>query len=638
VLVVIDVASAERVREIAVPEVGEISNPAWSPDGRTIVFSGITAGFSDLYSVDLGSGNTTRLTNDQFADLQPAFSPDGRQLAFVTDRFGTDFGTLSYGAYEIATFDIASAKVKRIDGMMGAHNLNPQWSREGDALYFISTRSGIPNVYRMTVASGDVKQVTNLFSGVSGISDMSPAFTLARQEDRLVFTAFEDRGWNIYSINGATQLAGVPLTPEVDGEASLAGGLPPLPRPTESAFNRVANYLADNSTGLPSHEEALAYTSNNYRPRLGLDYLGQPTVGISTGGMFGGVGLYGGISGIFSDVLGGHTVGGAVEAQGQWDEIGFQVQYLRSLGRWSYGLAAQRIPYIYGYYAGTGGVAQQVVRERIFDTGVNAYARYPVSTVQRVDFGVGLRRISQDQQIQSVQYNPRTGTYASGDRRSVDGPGYNMVESTAAWVYDSSLSGYTAPIAGQRARVEIAPTFGQIQYFTALADLRRYVNLEPFTLAFRALTYGRYGRDSEGIFSDLYLGSSALVRGYDNAYGDCVTYNTGCTVLNQMIGSRLAVGNAELRVPIIKPSSGGFSLPPVDAHIFYDAGVSWTASTSPVLRTGIPTSTTERGLLTSAGVGGRMNLFGFAVLEVDYVRAMALGEGWRWVFALQPGF
>jgi hypothetical protein len=57
-------------------------------------------------------------------------------------------------------------------------------------------------------------------------------------------------------------------------------------------------------------------------------------------------GLYGGISGIFSDVLGYHNLAGTVQASGQVDELGFSVFYLNQKYRWNYGALAQRIPYI----------------------------------------------------------------------------------------------------------------------------------------------------------------------------------------------------------------------------------------------------------------------------------------------------
>jgi hypothetical protein len=61
-------------------------------------------------------------------------------------------------------------------------------------------------------------------------------------------------------------------------------------------------------------------------------------------------------------------------------------------------------------------------------------------------------------------------------------------------------------------------------------------------------------------------------------------------------------------------------------------------TTEPVFRRGIQEDPTQRGFLTSAGVGARVNLFGYFILEVDYVNAYQRERGWHWQFALQPGF
>jgi hypothetical protein len=46
----------------------------------------------------------------------------------------------------------------------------------------------------------------------------------------------------------------------------------------------------------------------------------------------------------------------------------------------------------------------------------------------------------------------------------------------------------------------------------------------------------------------------------------------------------------------------------------------------------------RRGFMTSAGVGARVNLFGYFVVEMDYVNAFERQRGWHWQFAIQPGF
>ena len=66
--------------------IGAVSNPAWSPDGRYIAFSGAVGGITDLFLYDLETSETIQLTQDKYADLQPSWSPDGRTIAFTSDR------------------------------------------------------------------------------------------------------------------------------------------------------------------------------------------------------------------------------------------------------------------------------------------------------------------------------------------------------------------------------------------------------------------------------------------------------------------------------------------------------------------------------------------------------------------------
>ena len=63
-------------------------------------------------------------------------------------------------------------------------NINPQWAPDGKSVYFLSDRTGITNVYRADVSSEKVFQLTDLLSGVSGITALSPALTSAAKADR----------------------------------------------------------------------------------------------------------------------------------------------------------------------------------------------------------------------------------------------------------------------------------------------------------------------------------------------------------------------------------------------------------------------------------------------------------------------
>ena len=87
----------------------------------------------------------------------------------------------------------------------------------------------------------------------------------------------------------------------------------------------------------------------------------------------------------------------------------------------------------------------------------------------------------------------------------------------AALVYDTSNFGATSPVQGTRYRFEATPTFGSLQFTSLLGDYRRYFMPAPFyTIAARALHYGRYGAGGEDrrLFP-LFIGYPTLVRGYD---------------------------------------------------------------------------------------------------------------------------
>ena len=659
-LVVIDVRTADVLHEAAIPDVEEIANPSWMPDGRTVVFTGISGGESDLYAYDLDSRRTRRLTDDAWAELHPAVSPDGRTVAFVTDRGeGADLASLVYGDYRIALLDVETGAIRMVAGADRGANTNPAWSRGGEALFFISNRDGIPNVYRVDAAGGGVAQVTRLFGGVSGITDISPAVTVARDVDRLLFTAYEDNAYNIYALEGAALQGSAP------GEVATAGGvpvpaiLPPVPRPADPSFNRVAAVLDAPEYGLPDAADVGGWRVVPASAALSLDYLGQPQVGYSTGAVAGQGGLYGGITALFSDILGYHTVATTVQATGgAVEETGFSVLYLNQKQRFNYGAAAQRVPYIAvgrNIELDTGGpgteddlVRNQIVRFRTFYTQIQAISQYPFSVSQRVELTAGYRRIAQDLQIFEtfgppvVQDGEVVGYQRIGQQQyNRDGEAFNLFDASAALVYDNSLAGYTSPFAGQRYRFEVSPTFGDLTFTQALADYRRYVWLRPVSVAVQALHFGRYGGDAEDRFSPVFLGQPSLVRGYGDVYGACRRNPDECDggVVDLLFGSRIGVVKAELRLPVLRVlQAGRVAFPPFEVYGFFDAGVAWEKGTTPVLQRGPRLDPAERGIVTSTGLGARVNLFGFAIAQVDFVNALELDEGWQWQFALQPGF
>src|SRR4051812_27686054 len=244
-IAILDVASTSIEQRLRVPGVGAISNIAWSPDGKTIAFSGQHGGLSDLYLVDRAAGSVQQLTDDRYADIQPTWSPDGRTIAFSTDRGPqTDFTTMTFSPLQLATIDVATGRISVFSPFSRGKHINPQYSPDGRSLFFISDQDGFADIYRLQIASGAVSRVTRLSTGVSGITDISPALTVAPSTGRMLFSVFQDQGYSVFALDSArTQGEAVVL----GANAPNAGVPPPGDTPGRAT---VTNYLHDPATGL----------------------------------------------------------------------------------------------------------------------------------------------------------------------------------------------------------------------------------------------------------------------------------------------------------------------------------------------------------------------------------------------------
>lgn len=390
-IAIVRVGDPRVERTLSLDGVGAVFALDWSPDGSTILFSGSVGGVTDLFLVDVSSGAIERLTDDTYAELMPAFSPDGETVAFVTDRGpGADLDLLTFPSLGLGFLDISSGQVEVIRPLGQVKHINPQWSPDGESLYFISDRAGFSDIYRLELASEEVYQVTRLATGVTGISNDAPAMSVARESGDLMFTVFEDGQYIGYALGPDEARGEAVLHREVEAPA---GRLPPSPPPREPSF--VVQYLADDTTGLLPRG---TFRETDYSPGLQLDYLAQPTVGVAVDRF--GTALGGSVAAFFSDMLGNHQLGVAVQAQGQVQDIGGQAAYFNQERRLNWGAQAGRIPFRTGFTRGgfteVNGedllVTDFVISRTILHRGMTI-AQYPFSLERRLEMNAGASHI-----------------------------------------------------------------------------------------------------------------------------------------------------------------------------------------------------------------------------------------------------
>jgi Tol biopolymer transport system component len=638
VLEIVDVDRGSIEREIRLPNIDEVLNPAWSPDGKVIAFSGLVGGFNDLFVYDLDGGAIRRLTNDAYAELDPAWSPDGRRLAFSTDRFSTDVDRLRAGTLRLAVMDLATQMVTEAGGFPAAKNISPQWTPDGRALFFVSDHQGIANIYRVDLEGREPTQITNLLTGASGITPLSPAMSAAN--GRVIFSAYENDGYSIYTLESEDQLAG--RTP-VDLPLNAAV----LP-PRRTGQGPVWAAINDVGSGLPAVASANPPAPEPYKPKLSLDFAGQPAIGVGADPF--GAYAAGGMSFVLSDMLGNHTLATAAQVTSRFDEFGAKAFYLNRTHRWNWGVDVEQIPYVArafdaGIATAPGQPATYVEKEyRILqrDQAMLGVVSYPFSRAHRVEFSGGFRRIGLKEDVTTREFDLNTGQPLSQDRTTLASPPtLNLGQASGALVFDTSIFGATSPIRGSRYRLELSQSAGSLSYTGVLTDVRTYLMpWRPYTFAFRGLYYGRYGQDSgDGRLPTLYLGYPGLVRGYDSGSfqsGECgTTIDGSCPAFDRLIGSRVGIANAELRFPLwgMFKRDQFYGPLPVELAVFADGGVAWGLNSRTFVRG------TDSKPVGSIGAAARVNVLGFAVAEIDYVRPLNRpGRGWLWQFNLIPGF
>jgi TolB protein len=139
-------------------------SPAWARDGRRFAYMEFAGGHGQLFTQDVATGRRVSVvTTGSTLDFTPAFSPDGKTLAFSR---ATEAGT---DVYVVNMRDNCCLQRLTVGGF--SDNLSPTYSPDGQRIAFVSTRPGLPQIYVMAADGTDQQLFAPFDYGVTGSSN-----------------------------------------------------------------------------------------------------------------------------------------------------------------------------------------------------------------------------------------------------------------------------------------------------------------------------------------------------------------------------------------------------------------------------------------------------------------------------------
>ena len=178
--------------QIALNSAEPIISPAWSPDGRELAYVSFETQKAVVYVQEVASGKRRAVANFRGSNSAPAWSPDGQTLAVTLSRDGGS---------QIYLMGRNGDNVRRLTQSIGI-DTEPVFSPDGRSIYFVSDRSGGPQVYRIPAAGGAAERIT--FAGSYNISP-----TISPDGRTLAYVSRESNAFRLYvqDLTGGTPMS-----------------------------------------------------------------------------------------------------------------------------------------------------------------------------------------------------------------------------------------------------------------------------------------------------------------------------------------------------------------------------------------------------------------------------------------------
>ena len=511
-LIVQNVLNGHIERRINMTTVDEPSSPNISPDGRTVVFSGLRNATADIYSLDLNSQEVTDLTDDAFADYAPAYSPDGKFVVYLARVSGS---------YKLFRLDVDSRKKTQLT--FGTQDEAGPKFLDQDMLIFPSTatdpaipltpdvaRNGnIFNLWTLSLKNGELKQYTDTLGGVVNPVVLSKTGS----EPRLAFVTYYKGDYSVHTFDVKE-----PMKTVASADFGTPGPIVDFQAPiqhTVVAENKVKKGRFD---------------------KMFLDGRPPVNVGVTSGGD-----IFGGSQVSFSDVLGDSQFSLYASSVQQYKTMACSYLNLSRRFQWAlqgysqtqffYGQLGNYLydPAIAPYISRSDALATQTIR------GGEIFGIYPFSHYRRVEISGGYLQYNEQyndpylqqsaQQYQLANYGT-TQLFRNGSSMPL---GLSFVQETTVFREYGPLSGSTMRLA-----YDTSPKIGtMLSNQTGDLDARKYIRLGANgVFAVRARVFKSWGAAP----NYTYFGGNSEMRGYE---------------YREFLGHKAFYSNAELRFPLV---------------------------------------------------------------------------------------
>jgi hypothetical protein len=514
-LIIHNIVSGEIEQRVRLDSVDAPESPAFSPDGRRVAFAAISGGVTDIYLVDLESGALRNVTDDATADYAPTFAPDGQSLVYTARIGGNDklfrlnLGTnareqLTFGAHD----DTAARFVDANTLLFTSTALDPL----ADVPLDVVRNANIPNVWTLDLESRELRQWTDAMTG-----NVSPVVLRQGGALRVAFVSYYKGQNSIHAITADTPVATV-------ASADFGG-----PGPIFDFTAPISHTLDRDNIQRKGAWERMLLAG---RPPLNLGITSNNT-------------LYGNTQITFTDLLGDKEISFYAMSIAQYRTTA--LTYVNIERRLQYALQAfLQDSFYFGQDIVNSGalydpriapfinrdLAESVRRQR----GSTGFVIYPLNRYSRVEAYSGYIHLNEGYVNEALQQQ------AEQYQREVYGQSLfrngHMIPFGLSFVNESTIFREFGPVAGRTFKVsyDASPNFGSswVSRQATDVDVRQYLRLGTSgVFATRFKGFKSWGRNPD--FN--YFGGNSELRGYEYL---------------EFIGNQGFFANAELRFPLIE--------------------------------------------------------------------------------------